>query len=40
VNFIGFFNLGMFGFVESGSNQRDVVETSGSDQGDPVQTGR
>ncbi|GMY06086.1 hypothetical protein FCV25MIE_01325 [Fagus crenata] len=25
---------------ESGSNQRDVVETSGSDQGDPVQTGR
>ncbi|GMY19805.1 hypothetical protein FCV25MIE_15044 [Fagus crenata] len=25
---------------KSGSNQRDVVETSGLDQGDPVQTGR
>ena len=40
MNFIGFFDLGMFGFVESGSNQRDVVETNGSDQRDPIQTGR
>jgi hypothetical protein len=40
VTFIGVYDMGMFNFVESGSNQRDVVETSGSDQGDPVQTGR
>jgi hypothetical protein len=41
VCFIGFFcDLGLFGFVESGSNQGDVVETSGSDERDPFQTGR
>lgn len=44
VNFIRFYDLGMFGFfvvvVESGSYKRVVVETSGSDEGDPLQTGR
>jgi hypothetical protein len=37
---IVFCDLGLFCFVESGPNQGDVVETSGSDEGDPVQTGR
>lgn len=37
--FLVFLDMGMLVFSESGSNQRDFVETSGSDQRDPFKTG-